>query len=143
MNSNKKTLRITGLLYMLNVYKHYFLFAAAVFLLQPQALIAEKGIKGNLVSVNWLEKNLKNAGLLLLDVSPARINPMHQSLAREIGMDHHRSRSSVFAVVGIAAVISLLYLFLNAATRGYFRSSLQWGAVAILVIGALVVMAIA
>jgi hypothetical protein len=80
---------------------------------------------------------------LLLDVSPTRMDPMRQSLTREIGSDHQRSRSSAFAVVGIAAVISLLYLFLNAATRGYFRSSLQWGAVAILVIGALMVMAIA
>ncbi|MGE5861466.1 MAG: sulfurtransferase [Ignavibacteria bacterium] len=73
MNSNKKTRRIAGFLHTLNFYKHFFLFAAAVFLLQPQALIAEEGIKGNLVSVNWLEKNLKKAGLLLLDVSPAQV----------------------------------------------------------------------
>jgi hypothetical protein len=80
---------------------------------------------------------------VLLDVSPAHLSAIQRPLLNEIGAHHAHSRRSVFAIAGIAAVISLLYLFLNAATRGYFRSSLQWGAVAILVIGALMVMALA
>jgi len=38
-----------------------------------QPLVAQEGIKGNLVSVTWLEKNLKNADVVLLDASPSQI----------------------------------------------------------------------
>lgn len=34
------------------------------------ALIAEEGVRGNLVDVHWLQKNLKNPDVVLLDVSP-------------------------------------------------------------------------
>jgi len=73
MNTNKRTTKIAGLQYLLKVSRYCFLFGAAVCLLQGQPLIAEEGIKGNLVSVNWLEKNLKTADLLILDVSPGQI----------------------------------------------------------------------
>lgn len=39
-------------------------------LLFAQLLIAEDGVKGNLVSVAWLQKNLKRADVLVLDASP-------------------------------------------------------------------------
>jgi 3-mercaptopyruvate sulfurtransferase SseA len=35
--------------------------------------MAAEGIKGNLVNVNWLEKNLKNRDVLILDASPTQI----------------------------------------------------------------------
>jgi 3-mercaptopyruvate sulfurtransferase SseA len=41
--------------------------------LLAQPLMAEEGIKGNLVSVNWLGKNLKNADVVILDASPSQI----------------------------------------------------------------------
>jgi len=58
---------------MLKVSRYCFLFVVAVCLLLAQPLMATEDIKGNLVSVNWLEKNLKNADVLILDVSPAQI----------------------------------------------------------------------
>ena len=58
---------------MLKALSCCFLFAVAACLLPAQPLMAEEGIKGNLASVNWLEKNLKNADILLLDASPAPI----------------------------------------------------------------------
>lgn len=47
-----------------------FLLAVAGCLLLSQHLPAQEGIKGNLVSVSWLEKNLKNINVVILDASP-------------------------------------------------------------------------
>jgi len=73
MNSAKKTARVAGLLYLLKVLRYCFLLAVAGCLLLAQPLMAAEGIKGNLVNVNWLEKNLKNADVLILDASPTQI----------------------------------------------------------------------
>ncbi len=69
MNSAKKTTRVAGLLYLLKVSRYCFLLAVAGCLLLAQPLMAAEGITGNLVTVNWLEKNLKNADVLILDAS--------------------------------------------------------------------------
>ena len=58
---------------MLKVRSYCFVFAVAGSLLPAQSLVAAQGIKGNLVNVNWLEKNLKSADVLILDASPAQI----------------------------------------------------------------------
>ena len=58
---------------MSKVLRYCFLLAVAGCLLLAQPLMAAEGIRGNLVSVNWLEKNLKNADVLILDASPAQI----------------------------------------------------------------------
>ncbi|OFY55296.1 MAG: hypothetical protein A2X22_02840 [Bacteroidetes bacterium GWF2_49_14] len=66
MKKNKKTV-------MLMILRYRFLAAIAFCLLLVQPLVAQEGIKGNLVSVTWLEKNLKNADVVLLDASPTPI----------------------------------------------------------------------
>jgi 3-mercaptopyruvate sulfurtransferase SseA len=43
-----------------------------LFLLLVQPLMAAEGTKGNLVSAQWLEKNLTSANVLILDASPAK-----------------------------------------------------------------------
>jgi len=58
---------------MSKVVKSCFLLAAVSGLLLAQPLMAADEIKGNLVSVRWLEKNLKNADVVILDASPAQI----------------------------------------------------------------------
>jgi thiosulfate/3-mercaptopyruvate sulfurtransferase len=73
MNSNKKNAKVTGLLYLLKVLRYCFLLAAAGCLFLAQPLMAAEGITGNLVDVDWLEKNLKNADVLILDTSPTQI----------------------------------------------------------------------
>jgi hypothetical protein len=57
---------------MLKVLRYCFLLAVAGWLLPLQPLMAAEEIKGNLVNVNWLEKHLKNADVLILDASPLR-----------------------------------------------------------------------
>ncbi len=42
------------------------------FCLISSSLIAQNGINGNLVSVEWLNKNLKNPDIVLLDASPVK-----------------------------------------------------------------------
>jgi thiosulfate/3-mercaptopyruvate sulfurtransferase len=56
---------------MLKVFTYCFLFAVAGCLLLAHPVMAEEGIKGNLVDVHWLEKNLKNPDVVILDASPA------------------------------------------------------------------------
>jgi thiosulfate/3-mercaptopyruvate sulfurtransferase len=58
---------------MSKVLRYCFLLAVAGCLLLAQPLMAADGIEGNLVNVKWLEKNLKNADVLILDASPTQI----------------------------------------------------------------------
>src|SRR5579872_1502348 len=62
---------------MLKVSRYCFVFALAGLLLLAQPLMAQEGIKGNLVSVHWLEKNLKNPDVLILDASPQSYAEQH------------------------------------------------------------------
>jgi len=86
MNTNKKTARIsddlkinakmklsTPKLALLKVLRVCLLLFVGVSLLRVEPLMAQEGVKGNLVSVNWLEKNLKNADVQILDASPSQI----------------------------------------------------------------------
>ena len=57
---------------MLKVLRYSFLPAVAGCLLLAQPLMAQEGINGNLVNVNWLGKNLKGADVLVLDASAAQ-----------------------------------------------------------------------
>ena len=72
MNTNKKSARILNS-YVINIHfaiLYFFLFNS--FLLSQASMVAE-GIKGNLVSVEWLEKNQKNNNVIIIDASPAQI----------------------------------------------------------------------
>ena len=57
---------------MLTNPKSIFLTAIAGCILFAQLSGAADGVSGNLVSVGWLEKNLQNTNLLILDASPAQ-----------------------------------------------------------------------
>jgi len=39
-----------------------------------QPLMAAEGIKGNLVSVSWLQQNLNSSDILVVDASPAQLH---------------------------------------------------------------------
>ncbi len=58
---------------MSTVVKHCLLLLVAVCLLAAQPVTAAEGVNSNLVDVGWLEKNLQNADLLILDASPVQI----------------------------------------------------------------------
>ena len=53
-------------------YGFFFVFVVASCLILTQPLMATDGIKGNLVSVSWLEKNLRNADVVILDASSSQ-----------------------------------------------------------------------
>ncbi len=57
---------------MSKILRYGLLLAAAGCLLLAQPVMAEDGIKGHLVTIKWLEKNLTNAEVLILDASPAQ-----------------------------------------------------------------------
>jgi len=53
--------------------KYYLSLTIVGCLFLSQFLMAQEGIKGNLVTVDWLEKNLKNVNVIILDASPTQI----------------------------------------------------------------------
>jgi thiosulfate/3-mercaptopyruvate sulfurtransferase len=55
---------------MLKVSRNCVLFVIAGFMFVTLPLMAQEGIRGNLVNGSWLEKNLTNPDLLILDASP-------------------------------------------------------------------------
>lgn len=72
MNTNKKSARVLKI-NMRNIHfmiLYFFLFNS--FLLAQPSMVTD-GIKGNLVSVEWLEKNLKNSNVIIIDASPAQM----------------------------------------------------------------------
>lgn len=58
---------------MLNTRKHFFLIALMGWLLPGQLVMADEGVNRNLVTVKWLEKNLKNPDVVILDASPLQV----------------------------------------------------------------------
>jgi thiosulfate/3-mercaptopyruvate sulfurtransferase len=62
---------------MPKLFRYCFLAAIAAGLLLTQPLMATEGVKGNLVDVNWLQKNLNNSDLVILDASPQTYKTQH------------------------------------------------------------------
>jgi thiosulfate/3-mercaptopyruvate sulfurtransferase len=58
---------------MSKILWYLFLLAVAGCVLQVQPLFAEEGVKGNLVDTHWLQKNLQNTDVVILDASPAQL----------------------------------------------------------------------
>ena len=74
MNSSHLPVRIERLPYFSKVLNFCFLAAVTGCLLLSQcATVAAADIKGNLVSVEWLDKNMKNADVVVLDASPGQV----------------------------------------------------------------------
>ena len=73
MNTNKNDLKVGALQNLSKILRNSFLIIILGFLIQLHPAIAQNEIKGNLVSVEWLEKNLKNADVIILDTSPSHI----------------------------------------------------------------------
>ena len=59
---------------MLKLSKYCLLFLIASCVVWAQPLMAAEGIKGNLVSVSWLQQNLNNEDILMVDASPAQLH---------------------------------------------------------------------
>jgi len=64
---------------MSKVLRNCFVLGVAGLLLlgQPVGAMAEEGVRGNLVDVNWLAKNLKNPDVVILDASPETYATKH------------------------------------------------------------------
>ncbi len=58
---------------MLKLVRFCFVLPVTACLLLSQPLTAAEGVTGNLVAAKWLETNLKNADVLILDASPAQL----------------------------------------------------------------------
>jgi hypothetical protein len=80
---------------------------------------------------------------LLLDLSKDKIEPLARA---KFALIAHRQRTGaniLLSFIGMAAVILLVYAFLNAATRGYYVWSLRIAAMVLLAAGATLVIMLA
>lgn len=62
---------------------------------------------------------------LLLDVSPDRIQPLAQKKIRGYNQARQTWAYHIFSAIGIALAICVIYLILNAATKGYYSAVLR------------------
>ena len=70
---NKNMKHVSFLIDSFQVFGFCFLIAVICCLLSPQKLLAQVEATGNLVTADWLEKNLNNKDVLILDASPPQI----------------------------------------------------------------------
>jgi 3-mercaptopyruvate sulfurtransferase SseA len=70
MNIKLKVKFVTGIS---NLFGYCFIVTVTFCLLITPSLIAQEEIEGNLVNVRWLEENLKNPDILILDASPTKV----------------------------------------------------------------------
>ena len=80
---------------------------------------------------------------LLIDLSPAKIQPLANAKFAIVAEQQKTWARILLSFVGMAAVIALVYVFLNAATRGYYSWSLRIAAVVLLAVGVAIVLSLA
>jgi hypothetical protein len=78
----------------------------------------------------------------LIDASPDNIRQIHSAVQREYQSRNSRFRHTGGGIFGLAALICLIYLFLNRATRGYFQMNLRLAATMVLIAGVLLILLI-
>ena len=66
-----------------------------------------------------------NRHALLLDISPDRIMPLAEKKINEYNSARRSWAYHIFSAIGIVIVICVIYLILNAATRGYYTVVLR------------------
>ncbi len=76
---------------------------------------------------------------LLLDLSPAKITPIAQTIHVQTRQIHRTWANQLASGLGLGIVLFLLYLFLNAATRGYYTMSLRIATAVLVVAGIAIV----
>jgi len=103
--------------------------------------------KGNIVVDRFAQRFVRPYGqvwqeAVLVDASSDSISRVAAALERQV---QHRQQSWVQRGLGIGALlvmVCLVYWFLNTATKGYYLWSLRTGAVAAVIVGALVALAV-
>ena len=80
---------------------------------------------------------------MLVDLSPEKIQPLANAKFEIVAQQQKTWTRILLSFVGMAAVIALVYAFLNAATRGYYSWSLRIAALVLLAAGVVIVLSLA
>ncbi len=80
---------------------------------------------------------------LLIDLSPNKIQPLANAKFARVAEQQRTWARILLSFVGMSAVILLVYVFLNAATRGYYVWSLRIAAILLLGVGVAIVLSLA
>ena len=62
---------------------------------------------------------------ILLDISPEKLNHLADKIAGVTRIRRERRLSTVGSIAGLFVLITIVYIFLNAATKGYYAWSLR------------------
>ena len=62
---------------------------------------------------------------ILLDVSPKKLNQLADKIASIAQVGRKRRLSTIGSIAGLFVLITIVYIFLNAATKGYYAWSLR------------------
>jgi len=62
---------------------------------------------------------------ILLDVSPEKLNQLADKIAGITRVRRERRLSTIGSIAGLFVLITIVYIFLNAATKGYYAWSLR------------------
>lgn len=76
---------------------------------------------------------------LLVDISPEKINQLKLHKKMQIGSMKASLLRRFSSVAGLVILIAILYLFLNAATRGYYSLALKVAALVFMIAGAFLI----
>ena len=86
----------------------------------PGGMIVDKFVQGfdGSVSKIWRQATL-------LDVSPEKLNLLANSIVTRRRVMQETTWKTIFSIAGLFVLITIVYAFLNAATRGYYSWSLR------------------
>ena len=62
---------------------------------------------------------------ILLDVSPEKLNHLANQIANKNSVMQVTALKTIFSIAGLFILITIVYIFLNAATKGYYTWSLR------------------
>ena len=80
---------------------------------------------------------------VLVDASPAKLKTLAAALRRHHSAERQAWVHTALSVGGLILLICLVYLFLNAATKGYYVWMLRLGALAVVAVGVAAVLLVA
>ncbi|MGE5609544.1 MAG: hypothetical protein ACM359_09845 [Bacillota bacterium] len=101
--------------------------------------------RGGLIRDRFVQRYERPYGSLwreavLVDVSESRINHLAAGVLDALRVRHTTWLNTAVSVLGLLVVIYLLYLLVNAVTKGYFVWRLRTAAVVLAAVGAVIVM---
>jgi hypothetical protein len=109
--------------------------------LTRELAVSDLDTKGNELIVDRFTQSFRGTAgriwrqAILLDLSQQKLNQVLQTKVRRSQTVHRVWIEKVGSLLGLALIVLILYIFLNAATKGYYTITLKIVAFALVVVG--------